>query len=196
MVQFLKKCVEVQLAHCDPKTYAMRYNQRQQLHLYHISTEEDKKYSEELAAILKLVFSDWWFGKNGQIVAKKIQVDEVPEHVTIRDKLKRLGALVNGTRRGTRSSVTPEEVKNFLEADTGVHFRVAAALLAMSRGMQIFETMKPESEARMESGWEWAHAVSVRSAPHIEAVDAVLNKAALPARKAGKALTHHMWHTP
>ena len=189
----------------------MRYNQRQDLHLYHICTEEDEKYSEELAAILKLVFSDWWFGKNGQIVAKKIQEDEVPEHVTIRDKLKRLGALVNperqkiakaqnaGKRRGTRSSVstvTPEEVKNFLEADTNVHFRVAAALLAMSRGMQIFETMKPESEARMESGWEWAHAVSVRSAPHIEAVNAVLKKAALPARKAGKALTHHMWHTP
>jgi hypothetical protein len=174
----------------------MLHKQRQQMQAVYITAEEDKKYSEELAAILKLVFSDWWFGKNGQIVAMMVQEDKVPEHVFIRDKLKRLGALVNGTRRGTRTSVTPEEVKNFLEADTNVHFRVAAALLAMSRGMQIFETMKPESEARMESEWEWAHAVSVRSAPHIEAVNAALQKAAPPARKAGKALTHHMWHTP
>ena len=175
----------------------MRYNQRQQLDKAYITTEEDKKYSQELAAILKLVFSDWWFGTNGSIVAKMVQDDEVQEHVCIRDKLKRLGALVNGKRRGTRCSVTPEEVKHFLLVDDGVHYRVAAALLAMIRGMQIFETMEPESEARMESGWDWAWAVSNRSAPHIEAVNAVLNKAAaLPARKAGKALTHHMWHNP
>ena len=186
----------MQLAHCDPKTYAKRYNRRQQLHNFWKIGEEDKKYSEELVAILKLVFSDWWFGKTGSIVAKMVQDDEIPEHKCIRDKLKRFGALVNGNRRGTRSSVTPEEVKHFLEADTGVHFRVAAALLALIRGMQIFETMELESEAQMESGWDWAWAVSVRSAPKMEAVEAVLTKAALPARKAGKALTHHMWHNP